>query len=322
MSHFSLIDIDHEHRADALAQRFAAGPLPLAVRFEGTPRLAVDIDANSVGDDVSAMDVCITSTPLELRHARSPSASPEHVVVLVSLGGASEVEQHGRQYVVRPGEVFLGTTEFPLTAAATGYRRWMSLMIPYDALRLPRATIRGALGMRLGADHPVAPAAHGFFRNLSLGHSAPGSLAALREPTIALTRALVAATVGDEGRLRPALAETVFERAMEHIRARAMTADLSADRLAAALGISRRYLYRILSDHGVSLGDTVRELRMQEARRMLRGTTLNVSAIAHSLGFADHAHFTRTFRRVHGQTPTDWRRTAADHRPAGAAGAA
>jgi AraC family transcriptional regulator len=56
-----------------------------------------------------------------------------------------------------------------------------------------------------------------------------------------------------------------------------------------------------------SVGDAVRRLRIDEARRRLISRE-PLADIALDLGFADQAHFTRTFRRATGLTPRAWRR--------------
>ncbi|MGS0758095.1 helix-turn-helix domain-containing protein, partial [Roseateles sp. GG27B] len=44
-----------------------------------------------------------------------------------------------------------------------------------------------------------------------------------------------------------------------------------------------------------------------QAKRELTYTTLSVKQIAHELGFADAAYFTRFFQRETQMTPTAWR---------------
>jgi AraC family transcriptional regulator len=48
--------------------------------------------------------------------------------------------------------------------------------------------------------------------------------------------------------------------------------------------------------------------RVRRAKEQLRARHLSVSEIALVTGFADQAHFTRTFRRVVGASPAAWRR--------------
>lgn len=60
--------------------------------------------------------------------------------------------------------------------------------------------------------------------------------------------------------------------------------------------------------HGVSIGEYLRRLRVEQARDALTATDAPISAIAADAGFADQSHFTRVFHRVTGETPLAWRR--------------
>jgi AraC family transcriptional regulator len=47
--------------------------------------------------------------------------------------------------------------------------------------------------------------------------------------------------------------------------------------------------------------------RIERAKPMLRGpATKRIADIAADLGFADQSHFTRTFRRLVGMSPSDF----------------
>ena len=78
--------------------------------------------------------------------------------------------------------------------------------------------------------------------------------------------------------------------------------------LAEAAGMSRSAFTR---DFAESLGVTpmtfVRRVRMQRATQLLRTTDLTVTAIAHQVGFASRAHFSRTFTERFGRSPSVYR---------------
>lgn len=59
---------------------------------------------------------------------------------------------------------------------------------------------------------------------------------------------------------------------------------------------------------GRTVGEWILVQRMAEARRRLRATDASVESVAQQVGYADVTHFIRQFRRVHGQTPAQWRR--------------
>lgn len=59
------------------------------------------------------------------------------------------------------------------------------------------------------------------------------------------------------------------------------------------------------------LGCTFREyltlIRLRRATDLLKRPLNNITEISHMCGFSDHAHFTRTFKRATGLTPTEYR---------------
>jgi AraC-like DNA-binding protein len=58
---------------------------------------------------------------------------------------------------------------------------------------------------------------------------------------------------------------------------------------------------------GRTVVEWITERRMTEARLLLTGTTLPVAEIARRVGYPDAGYFGRTFRRMHGTSPRQWR---------------
>ncbi len=81
------------------------------------------------------------------------------------------------------------------------------------------------------------------------------------------------------------------------------------------LGMSVRSLQRYLAASGTSHESLVASARMATAANLLEETNTNILEIALDLGYSDHAHFSRAFRRWMGRSPQEFRRT----RGAGAA---
>jgi len=79
-------------------------------------------------------------------------------------------------------------------------------------------------------------------------------------------------------------------------------------RTAQELGISPRTLQRRLQEAGVSYGELMEEVRLDEARQLLQNTHLNLAVIASRLGYADPSSFTRFFVRRTRTTPRFFRR--------------
>ncbi|MCW5892609.1 MAG: helix-turn-helix domain-containing protein [bacterium] len=81
--------------------------------------------------------------------------------------------------------------------------------------------------------------------------------------------------------------------------------------VARALGLSVRTLQRWLAGDGQSFDDLIERSRLQSARDLLEHTDARVLDIALDLGYSDHAHFTRAFRRWTGVSPLEYRRAYA-----------
>ena len=84
--------------------------------------------------------------------------------------------------------------------------------------------------------------------------------------------------------------------------------------LAAHLHLSTRSLQRLAAKYiGLPPAALIRRRRLQEAAERLREQPeLDLSALAHEFGYADHAHLTNDFRTSLGFTPSTYRRDLPD----------
>jgi AraC-like DNA-binding protein len=98
-------------------------------------------------------------------------------------------------------------------------------------------------------------------------------------------------------------------RALSHVEAHGL-GPLSLADVARAVGRSGAHVASVVRrETGRTVGEWIRETRMAEARRRLRGTDEQVEIIAERVGYADVTHFIRIFRRTHGVTPAAWRKS-------------
>lgn len=102
---------------------------------------------------------------------------------------------------------------------------------------------------------------------------------------------------------------------IQHILA-CVTGDAALTRveqLAEQAGMGMRALQNLFSDYvGVSPKWVIRRYRLHDAAdRLARGDEIDLAALAHTLGYYDQAHFSRDFRKLVGQSPQAYRRTAA-----------
>lgn len=78
--------------------------------------------------------------------------------------------------------------------------------------------------------------------------------------------------------------------------------------LAKAVGVHPTHLARVFRQfERCTAGDYVRKIRIEQARKKMISTNTPLVEIALETGFADQTHFTRSFKRITGMTPTEFR---------------
>lgn len=82
----------------------------------------------------------------------------------------------------------------------------------------------------------------------------------------------------------------------------------SVEELASKLNISRVQLYRkVKAVLGIGVGDYINNFRLEKAKELLISTSMNISEIAYSCGFASPNYFSTTFKSKYGVSPKDFR---------------
>jgi transcriptional regulator GlxA family with amidase domain len=84
---------------------------------------------------------------------------------------------------------------------------------------------------------------------------------------------------------------------------------LTRDQVASVFEISGGHLTRLLRKvHDEGFQEMLCQLRLQQARDLLRHSTLNIEQIALRCGFTSANYFAQAFRRAEGVAPGTWRK--------------
>jgi AraC-like DNA-binding protein len=275
------------------------------------------IAARGTISDVGGLNVCsVRSNATTVR--RTPSLTHDDLVPSVFLGlqvsGCSLVVQGDREAVLRPGDLALYDTTVPYTLVNEDGIHQHFFRVAQSDLALPADGVSRLAALRLSRDDPVLDLAATYLQRMA-GHllTAQDSVAAaLSQPSIELIRAALLSRLPDERLARGPLDDTLGLRILEYARAHLADPDLSAARLASAHHISVRHLYAVLARSQITLGDWLREQRLEACRRELSRpdlATATVLSIARRWGFVNASHFGREFKRAYGLSPADWRAT-------------
>ncbi len=234
------------------------------------------------------------------------------IQLVYARSGALKTRMGGKRFTVRPGEfVLLDNTRFYQMEMDTAHEAvdlmmplgWLDRYLPDPGALLGKpVSAREGWGAPLGSlletmaegidqtplPRPMIAEQVGTLLTLATGfHEAP---AESRQST----------------RHRGQLARQILRR----IETDFADPDLSPERLAAELGISKRYLQQLLAGSGTSFVQELTATRLDRASDMLsdrRAGGLSVGEIAFRCGFFDPGYFARAFRKRFGRTPSEWR---------------
>ena len=85
---------------------------------------------------------------------------------------------------------------------------------------------------------------------------------------------------------------------------------LSLESLSLRLSVNKNYLSgRFHREVGKTITDYINQVRIQRSLELLSKTTLPMQSVAEQCGFTDANYFSRIFRKLHGTTPNDYRKS-------------
>lgn len=97
----------------------------------------------------------------------------------------------------------------------------------------------------------------------------------------------------------------LMERIMKAINENLDDSDFNVEALADKVGLSRVQLHRRMKElTGITVGEFIRNLRLQQAAKLLEAGDINVSQVTYAVGFANPNNFTAAFKKHFGVTPT------------------
>lgn len=229
----------------------------------------------------------------------------DHYTVLLMRSGHWWGELDDRAIAVGAGGVCLLDMALPLATEVTA-SAYLLLMLPRELLDAAGPAAADGHGLAasgvagaLLADHLHALAAR--LPQMTLA-DAPAVVQATRH----MIAACLVPTPDALARAARPLAASSLRAARRLIETQLENPDLTPDRVAGMLGLSRSTLYRLFAPLG-GLGSYIRARRLARVHALLAGPRrqARVADLAYRHGFASEAHFSRAFRREFGYSPRE-----------------
>ncbi|MGI6239487.1 MAG: helix-turn-helix domain-containing protein [Christensenellales bacterium] len=107
---------------------------------------------------------------------------------------------------------------------------------------------------------------------------------------------------------RKTMRNYMFDAIFDYLR-KNYAEPVTLDRLAMMAFLSPKYFSRVFKEQtGMTFTEYVQGLRVKRACELLEEGDLNLCQIAQSVGYADYKSFLRVFKKITGESPSDYRR--------------
>lgn len=101
--------------------------------------------------------------------------------------------------------------------------------------------------------------------------------------------------------------EELMQRIMKVVNERLDDSDFNVEALSDAVGVSRSQLHRRVKEiTGISVGEFVRNLRLQQAARLLEKGDTTIAQVTYATGFSNPTHFSTAFKKHFGISPSEY----------------
>jgi len=121
----------------------------------------------------------------------------------------------------------------------------------------------------------------------------------IEEPVIETTPSETSSSDKEVSQKRFMIVKYVYENCADQ--------NLSLDKLSDLFSLSNRYISNLIREAtGLSYMEFLTGVRIKKATELLLGGNLSITETCHAVGYANLPHFTKTFKRVTGHTPSDY----------------
>jgi AraC family transcriptional activator of tynA and feaB len=270
-----------------------------------------DIRCSSVGF-LTLAEIRATHEFAERSRAQVAKARHEHFVVVLLRAGKLKITQAGRECVLSPNMFTLFDCNGPYTFHHV--ERVLDVIVPAGAMRArlkqPEAYVAQARSANSGLGRVMADMFQSLAREAPL---IPGTAADDCARRVADMMGVLFDSAGDDGLPigESAVRSAIYRRCVAFIENNLDDPRLDPAKIAAAAGISVRYLHKIFRGSGESVGDYVRRLRLVRSYddlADLRKRHVKIKEIAFRSGFKNPTHFSDAFKDYHGLSPSEVRR--------------
>ncbi len=279
-----------------------------AGNFQGALRGGVGIA------DLRFSEVITDAQVVQRSRHQISKATEEDFLISFQLTSQGRVQQDGREAILKPGSFAMYDSTRPYTLSFEQRFHQFVVQMPKEVLGRHLLEPEKYTAIPVSGSSGLGSVLSGFIfslvRELNNLQQAPEELS---ENLVNMIAMAFSSSVMLEQVACPSIARAAMKRRIkQYIENNLCNPELSNTEIAAAHGVSTRYLHKLFEDEQLTLHSLIMEKRLERALRTLQDpnyTGHSIESIAYSLGFSGPAYFSRSFKKHFGFSPSDARGT-------------
>ncbi|MFQ6144600.1 helix-turn-helix domain-containing protein [Streptomyces seoulensis] len=311
------LDVPEEERFDAFRETVARDMAPHDIVADDVSSFPASATMLSLGEGIGVSSLAFPAMRSIRTYRLIRHSDPEIWILALIVEGGMHREQGRNRVSPRPGELALYASFQPFWASVTTDELAQSVVLhlPRRSVPVPEQALRRLVATAL-------PSATGFgalLRQLLSGLIEQGPalgdahLPRLSSMVLELTTAFLGSLCEADGAQTCAARKTArLLQVKSFVRRRLNDPELTPATVAAAHHISLRTLHYLFREDGSTVGEFLREQRLEQCRGDLANPRLadwTIAAIGARAGFRDASAFSRAFRSRYGVPPGEYRRS-------------
>lgn len=268
------------------------------------------------GQDICGLELAHIRTNAGLisrRHTCGDGDDDRHCFLILQSSGHQRIRQKDRMIELGPEDIALVDSALAFEIEPQGLVQNVSIHLSRKevSLQFSQKQLFGKLARNSVATHMIRALVRSLGdAELSEGYGGKSDGPALEQALIGLA----AAGLDERSEGQPGFAcvghDDIYGLATRLVETSLQEPELGPEFLARRLNVSVRQLYRLFEQRHESISRYIQQRRLERVAQDLRAHDLrheSITQIAFKWGFADAAHFSRTFKRHFQHAPRDFR---------------
>lgn len=240
-------------------------------------------------------------------------ACEDYIVLIFVTEGGIDVSQGKRDICVAADEFFIWDAIRPCQFNTLDRMKCVSILFPRFLVKQHFSGVDDLFARKISATTSVAGSIlkpHVLSLHKCIGQALPYEYSGLIHSTLDI----LSASVESKNCLTITRhQEILLQRIKSYLDENFSNPECTSEMIANDLGVTPRYVRKILSDVGITFSNLLKQKRLHFTAYALRSTSFahdSVTTIAYNAGFSDMAHFSRVFKTEFGCSPSKYRSAA------------